>query len=183
MGMVGVLGVRMVSQRLVLLSSHFFFFSSRRRHTRFDCDWSSDVCSSDLTETKDFQAEEARAPHALQGGADRAATLSALRGPEAPAPRLPDLRLLPGRAARAGRGRLTVIRIALDAMGGDNAPRVEVEGAVLALRDLPLGFRIQLVGRTADIEAAPKAHGPADRSRLAALEAPEAGGMGGKPLP
>src|SRR2546430_4975356 len=23
------------------------FFSSRRRHTRFDCDWSSDVCSSD----------------------------------------------------------------------------------------------------------------------------------------
>src|SRR5256886_4772537 len=25
----------------------FFFFSSRRRHTRFDCDWSSDVCSSD----------------------------------------------------------------------------------------------------------------------------------------
>src|SRR2546430_3609175 len=25
------------------------FFSSRRRHTRFDCDWSSDVCSSDLT--------------------------------------------------------------------------------------------------------------------------------------
>src|SRR2546430_11230242 len=27
-----------------------FFFSSRRRHTRFDCDWSSDVCSSDLEE-------------------------------------------------------------------------------------------------------------------------------------
>src|SRR3990167_5716159 len=25
------------------------FFKSRRRHTRFDCDWSSDVCSSDLT--------------------------------------------------------------------------------------------------------------------------------------
>src|SRR2546430_15733786 len=28
-----------------------FFFSSRRRHTRFDCDWSSDVCSSDLPQT------------------------------------------------------------------------------------------------------------------------------------
>src|SRR2546427_9499316 len=26
----------------------FFFFSSRRRHTRFDCDWSSDVYSSDV---------------------------------------------------------------------------------------------------------------------------------------
>src|SRR2546430_3799171 len=31
-----------------LLWLSFFFFSSRRRHTRFDCDWSSDVCSSDL---------------------------------------------------------------------------------------------------------------------------------------
>src|SRR6266480_2657354 len=29
-------------------SSFFFFFSSRRRHTRLTCDWSSDVCSSDL---------------------------------------------------------------------------------------------------------------------------------------
>src|SRR3712207_7677922 len=26
-----------------------FFFSSRRRHTRYWRDWSSDVCSSDLT--------------------------------------------------------------------------------------------------------------------------------------
>src|SRR6266511_5221982 len=31
------------------LYSFFFFFSSRRRHTRFSRDWSSDVCSSDLT--------------------------------------------------------------------------------------------------------------------------------------
>src|SRR2546430_2995604 len=30
------------------VTSGGFFFSSRRRHTRFDCDWSSDVCSSDL---------------------------------------------------------------------------------------------------------------------------------------
>src|SRR5690625_7778410 len=27
----------------------FFFFSSRRRHTRWPRDWSSDVCSSDLS--------------------------------------------------------------------------------------------------------------------------------------
>src|SRR2546430_813032 len=37
--------------RLHVHAVHFmrtlFFFSSRRRHTRFDCDWSSDVCSSD----------------------------------------------------------------------------------------------------------------------------------------
>src|SRR5688572_33353804 len=33
----------------------FFFFSSRRRHTRFDCDWSSDVCSSDLLQLADLR--------------------------------------------------------------------------------------------------------------------------------
>src|SRR6266853_5551766 len=36
----------------------FFFFSSRRRHTRFDCDWSSDVCSSDLWDAQDEQLVE-----------------------------------------------------------------------------------------------------------------------------
>src|SRR5438477_11396807 len=29
-----------------------FFFSSRRRHTRLTCDWSSDVCSSDLLRSR-----------------------------------------------------------------------------------------------------------------------------------
>src|SRR5256886_8491688 len=38
---------RSCTNRMCVASS-FFFFSSRRRHTRFDCDWSSDVCSSDL---------------------------------------------------------------------------------------------------------------------------------------
>src|SRR2546427_11097742 len=33
---------------MLLTLGFVFFFSSRRRHTRFDCDWSSDVCSSDL---------------------------------------------------------------------------------------------------------------------------------------
>src|SRR5690242_21367330 len=31
----------------------YFFFSSRRRHTRLTCDWSSDVCSSDLKVRQD----------------------------------------------------------------------------------------------------------------------------------
>jgi len=75
-----------------------------------------------------------------------------------------------------------VIRIALDAMGGDNAPRVEVEGVAQALRELPPGFLIQLVGRTADIEAALKAHGDVDRGRLQIVEAPDVVGMGEKPL-
>src|SRR3989338_2865730 len=34
-----------------------FFFSSRRRHTRWNCDWSSDVCSSDLVGTRQDDAE------------------------------------------------------------------------------------------------------------------------------
>src|SRR2546427_736314 len=37
----------------MLICYLFFFFSSRRRHTRFDCDWSSDVCSSDLLLRRD----------------------------------------------------------------------------------------------------------------------------------
>src|SRR4030066_2525526 len=38
----------MYSASFMLVVFVFFFFSSRRRHTRFKCDWSSDVCSSDL---------------------------------------------------------------------------------------------------------------------------------------
>src|SRR5947207_8605748 len=33
---------------VICLLLYIFFFSSRRRHTRSLCDWSSDVCSSDL---------------------------------------------------------------------------------------------------------------------------------------
>src|SRR6266481_6854996 len=34
---------------ILVMHGHLdFFFSSRRRHTRWNCDWSSDVCSSDL---------------------------------------------------------------------------------------------------------------------------------------
>src|SRR2546430_6632227 len=36
-----------------------FLFSSRRRHTRFDCDWSSDVCSSDLGDASQQQTRTA----------------------------------------------------------------------------------------------------------------------------
>src|SRR5256884_4139989 len=49
--------------RATIVRSIFFFFSSRRRHTRCSRDWSSDVCSSDLTEV-------ARDPVAL-GDEDR----------------------------------------------------------------------------------------------------------------
>src|SRR3954466_2264326 len=35
-----------------------FFFSSRRRHTILSCDWSSDVCSSDLGGRRIIRSEE-----------------------------------------------------------------------------------------------------------------------------
>src|SRR2546427_5947227 len=49
-------------------ASLVFFFSSRRRHTRFDCDWSSDVCSSDLAPEFQLDVKQlARARNHLGG--------------------------------------------------------------------------------------------------------------------
>src|SRR5690242_21163225 len=44
---------------LLAFSAHFFF-SSRRRHTRLTCDWSSDVCSSDLRDEGAERLQHAR---------------------------------------------------------------------------------------------------------------------------
>src|SRR2546430_7569555 len=50
-----------------------FFFSSRRRHTRFDCDWSSDVCSSEhRTGVEDVPALLLRRPGEEDLGLDEA---------------------------------------------------------------------------------------------------------------
>src|SRR6476661_8645239 len=55
--------------------SECVFFSSRRRHTRFKCDWSSDVCSSDLGLAKYDGARhrllKAREFHQIAGRAGR----------------------------------------------------------------------------------------------------------------
>src|SRR5438034_2650996 len=50
----------------------FFFFSSRRRHTRSLCDWSSDVCSSDLDEWEFDRVEPILRAFASEGKADQA---------------------------------------------------------------------------------------------------------------
>jgi glycerol-3-phosphate acyltransferase PlsX len=75
-----------------------------------------------------------------------------------------------------------VIRVALDAMGGDNAPSVELEGAVQALKELSPSFVIQLVGKTDLIEAELRKYPEIDRARIEIHEAPEVIGMGEKPL-
>ena len=75
-----------------------------------------------------------------------------------------------------------MIRVALDAMGGDNAPAVEIEGARLALADLPPAFVVQLVGQTEVLERELARHPDIDRSRVEIVDAPDVIGMGEKPL-
>ena len=53
-----------------------------------------------------------------------------------------------------------MITIALDAMGGDHAPRAEVEGAVLAAREL--GVRVLLVGLEGPVRQELNRHKPGD---------------------
>src|SRR3990167_9164503 len=61
-----------------------FFFSSRRRHTRFDCDWSSDVCSSDLRADGEPRPAPGGQHHGHPQGDQRRARADA-RGQPAPA--------------------------------------------------------------------------------------------------
>src|SRR5256885_2578405 len=56
----------LVAPDLIML----FFFSSRRRHTRLQGDWSSDVCSSDLTAGRFDRAQTGRAVTAGSGKHD-----------------------------------------------------------------------------------------------------------------
>ena len=75
-----------------------------------------------------------------------------------------------------------MIRVALDAMGGDQAPRTEVEGAALALEELPPGFQLTLVGPTAQLERELARFPSLDRKRIELIEAPEVIGMADTPL-
>lgn len=75
-----------------------------------------------------------------------------------------------------------MIRVGLDAMGGDHAPATEVEGALAALRELPPGFVIQLVGQAEVIEAELARHDGVDRTRISVVPASQVIGPGEKPL-
>src|SRR5215208_476461 len=62
-----------------------------------------------------------------------------------------------------------MIWIAVDAMGGDDAPRHLVDGALDAVRDADLG--VVLVGATARIDEELQRHAGFDRSRVRVLHA------------
>ena len=75
-----------------------------------------------------------------------------------------------------------MIRVAVDAMGGDSAPRAEIDGALQALAALPGRLTVQLVGRPDAIRAELARHPEADHSRLEIHPAADVIGMGEKPL-
>src|SRR5260221_7434107 len=53
-----------------------FLFSSRRRHTRSLCDWSSDVCSSDLSRITTTLRSLTRTPTTLTTCTDVSSTVT-----------------------------------------------------------------------------------------------------------
>ena len=65
-----------------------------------------------------------------------------------------------------------MIRIAVDAMGGDRAPETIVDGAVAAARHLDAA-EILLVGARDRVEAALLPHGQAGRAGISVVDAPE----------
>jgi glycerol-3-phosphate acyltransferase PlsX len=74
------------------------------------------------------------------------------------------------------------IRIALDAMGTDNAPAEDVRGAVEALRERrERDFEIVLVGRESEIAAELAKHPGADRDRISIVDAPDVIAMSAEP--
>src|SRR5688500_13245511 len=73
------------------------------------------------------------------------------------------------------------MRIALDAMGSDRAPAIEVEGAVGALRELPGELQLVLVGDQAQIEAELDRYPDAPRDRVRVVHAPQRIEMGEAP--
>src|SRR2546430_11147242 len=86
-----------------------FFFSSRRRHTRFDCDWSSDVCSSDLCPRTALGCVTVR----VEAGASPAALLEEMKAREAEIQKL----AVPRSVLASPQGELT--RMAYKALGKD----------------------------------------------------------------
>src|SRR6267143_4216620 len=109
----------------------YFFFSSRRRHTRWNCDWSSDVCSSDLVATSAVrEAANGRAfADAIEGVTGRG--VQVVSGDD-------EARLML-RGVRSGLGRLPGRVVVFD-IGGGSTEYILAEGQrILAAASLRLG--------------------------------------------
>src|SRR3712207_2870823 len=114
-----------------------FFFSSRRRHTRYWRDWSSDVCSSDLsTPRQDPPPQRRQTGHPLRardGGDGRGVRRAPPQG--GPDPRGRTLMLRSEHVmARLSRGKLIPRRLA-----SDDPRALEVAGELCELYAACLG--------------------------------------------
>ena len=65
------------------------------------------------------------------------------------------------------------MKLALDAMGGDNAPQINVDGAKLALEQIPALEKIYMVGDEAAVRACCEAAGIANHPKIEFVHAPE----------
>src|SRR2546427_5088295 len=150
-----------------------FFFSSRRRHTRFDCDWSSDVCSSDLRrfvegEWATLLDEVARAigPDVAAKTLDR--LLTRQRAPDGARARLlladGNRRLAGGELDAAQRRYAEVERLAPDSVEGQEARLLLVRVAASRAASLD-ELRVVARGVTALLESGPA--GPVGAAALA----------------
>src|SRR6266498_2969184 len=104
-----------------------FFFSSRRRHTRCGRDWSSDVCSSDLSERREVQ-------HVHSPAADWRRALELLAAVE-PTGQTPVARLLAqdtGPAARALELAVVTARVEVAVVQAGDDLAARLEGQVVA---------------------------------------------------
>ena len=73
------------------------------------------------------------------------------------------------------------VRVAVDAMGGDYAPGVVVEGVLDALAEAGDRVTVLLVGREAEVRAELDRLGGAENETLRVVDAPQAIGMGESP--
>ena len=157
----------------------------------------SESRKNDDAESKTTTLEDAdgQAPHARRAEGRRPQRMPALPRGQAAAPRLPELRLLPRPPGARRRRRLARLRepgalapiapdglvhpnrtcipmiwIAVDAMGGDDAPGHIVDGALAAARHFDLG--VALVGPAARLEAEARAAIPASIATASASSTP-----------
>src|SRR3990167_9864614 len=128
-----------------------YFFASRRRHTRFDCDWSSDVCSSDLDDVKVVDRRRFTSAGERRPGAE-------LRPEPPPGPAA----AAPSPAPAAPRAETAEERTAREAYDGQRPPRdykVDFESLVMSLSTSAM-YQLGLVedpargALPADLEAA-----------------------------
>src|SRR5256886_107653 len=129
------------------------FFSSRRRHTRFDCDWSSDVCSSDLV---DAELVAAQLRERAQDGHQQA-TRSGLRPDQAAAvwhvlTSAGTVEVVPG---PAGTGKPRVLAAAARAWGGPVFGTATSQNATNELRKAGVRVAANTTRLLADLDSIP----------------------------